>query len=98
MITSGVIEQSNSPYCSPIVIEKKKDGSIGFCIDFRTINKITVFDAETIPNADDVFVQLSGCKYVSKFDLCKGYCSFRLKSQQEKSQRSKHRYFFTNSR
>lgn len=77
MITSGVIEQSNSPYCS-IVIVKKNDGSNRFCIDFRAIDKITVFDAETIPNADDVFVQLAGCKYVSKFDLCKGYWQLPL--------------------
>lgn len=42
-------------------------------IDFRAINKITVFDAETIPNAEDIFVQLYGCKYISKFDISKGY-------------------------
>lgn len=85
MITSGVIKQSNSSYCSPIVITKKKDGSNKYCIDFRAISKITLFDTKTIPNADDIFVQLAGCKYVSKFDLCKENC---CKSQ--KSQRSKH--------
>lgn len=78
MIEAGVIEPSSSPYCSPIVIVKKKDGTNRFCIDFRAINKITVFDAETIPNADDIFVQLSGCRYVSKFDLSKGYWQLPL--------------------
>lgn len=61
------------PYYSPIVIVKKKDGTNRFCIDFRAINTIIVFDAETIPNADDIFIKLAGCKYVSKFDLSKGY-------------------------
>lgn len=78
MIEAGVIEQSSSPYCSPIVIVKKKDGTNRFCIDFRAINKITVFDAETISNADDIFVQLSGCRYVSVFDLSKSYWQLPL--------------------
>ena len=78
MLASGVIESSDSPYCSPIVIVKKKDGSNRFCIDFRVINKFIVFDAETIPNADDIFVKLAGCRYVSKFDLSKGYWQLPL--------------------
>nr|XP_034325279.1 uncharacterized protein LOC105323550 isoform X4 [Crassostrea gigas] len=78
MLETGIIEPSTSPYTSPIVIVKKKDGSNRFCIDFRAINRITVFDAETIPCADDIFVQLAGSKYVSKFDLCKGYWQLPL--------------------
>lgn len=78
MLEAGVIEPSDSPYSSPIVIVKKKDGTNSFCIDFRAINKIIVFDAETIPNADDIFVKLAGCKYVSKFDLSKGYWQLPL--------------------
>lgn len=78
MIEAGVIKPSSSPYCSPIVIVKKKDRTNRFCIDFRAINKILVFDAETIPNADDIFVQLSAGRYVSKFDLSKGYWQLPL--------------------
>ena len=73
MLQMGIIESSDSPYSSPILVVKKKDGTNRFCIDFRAVNRITVFDAETIPNADEIFAQLAGCKYVSKFDLCKGY-------------------------
>jgi hypothetical protein len=61
MVKAGVIEPSSSPYCSPIVIVKKKDGTNRFNIDFRAVNKLTGFDAETISNADDIFAQLSGC-------------------------------------
>ena len=78
MVEADVIEPSMSPYSSPIVIVIKKDGSNRFCIDFRAINKVTVFYAETIPNAHDIYVQLSGCKYVSKFDLSKGYWQLPL--------------------
>ncbi|XP_077987486.1 uncharacterized protein LOC144442090 [Glandiceps talaboti] len=53
MLHIGVIEPSFSPYASPIVIVKKKDGSNRFCIDFRKLNKITIFDAEPMPNPED---------------------------------------------
>ena len=46
MIELGIIERSESPYCSPVIIVKKKDNTNRFCIDFRVLNKITVFDAE----------------------------------------------------
>lgn len=78
MLEAGVIEPPDSPCSSPIVIVKKKDGTNRFRIDFRAINKIIVFDAEIIPNADDIFVKLAGCKYVSKFNLSKGYWQLSL--------------------
>ena len=46
MIELGVIERSESPYCSPVIIVKKKDNTNRFCIDFRVLNRITVFDAD----------------------------------------------------
>ncbi|CAC5415003.1 unnamed protein product [Mytilus coruscus] len=48
MIEMDIIERSDSPYSSPFVIVKKKDQSNRFCIDFRGLNSITIFDAETI--------------------------------------------------
>ena len=69
----GVVEPSKSPYSSPIIMVPKKDGSVRVCIDYRKINRITVFDAEPMPNMEEVFVRLQGAKYYSKFDLTKGY-------------------------
>ena len=46
MIYLGIVEPSVSPYCSPVLIVKKKDNTNRFCIDFRTLNKVTVFDAD----------------------------------------------------
>ena len=68
----GVIEPADSPYCSNIVIVKKSDGTNRFCIDFRAINRYTVFDAEPIPDMEDIFVRLSKCEYITKSDLTKG--------------------------
>ena len=54
MLDLGVIERSISPYSSPIVLVPKKDGSVRFCIDFRNLNKMTEFDAEPMPNMEEI--------------------------------------------
>lgn len=73
MLELGVIEPSNAPFASPIVIIRKKDNSIRFCIDFRKLNRVTVFDAEPMPNMEEMFARLSKYRYFSKIDLSKGY-------------------------
>ena len=67
------MEESSSPYSSPIVIVKKKDGSNRFCVDYRAINRITLFDAEPMADPDTIFSRLTNCMFISKFDLSKGY-------------------------
>ena len=73
MLASGVIEPSTASYASPIVVVKKHDGSNRICIDFRKLNKITIFDPEPLPQMRDIFAELSGSRFFSKFDFCKGY-------------------------
>ena len=73
MLQLNVIEPSSSPYSAPIVLARKKDGTNRFCIDFRKLNNITVFDAEPMPNPDSIFSKLTGKRYVTKIDLRKGY-------------------------
>lgn len=73
MLELGIIEESESQYASPIVLVRKKDGSNRFCIDFRKLNKIALFDPEPIPNSDELMSKLSEAKYFSKIDLAKGY-------------------------
>jgi hypothetical protein len=60
---------------------KKSDGSNRFCIDFRKINQVTVFDPEPIPNPQDLFAMLAGSKFFTKFDLTKGYWQLALGGQ-----------------
>ena len=73
MIRMGVVRESNSLYASPVVVVKKKDGSNRICVDYRKLNKLTVFDPEPMPTVEEVFQKLNGDKYFSKINLSKGY-------------------------
>ncbi|XP_071949807.1 uncharacterized protein [Antedon mediterranea] len=73
MLNMGVIEPSCAPCASPIVLVKKPDGSNRFCVDFRKVNQSTVFDAEPIPDQDELFTKLATDNYFTKLDLSKGY-------------------------
>ena len=69
MIEIGIIERSESPYCSPVIIVKKKNNTRRFYIDFRVLNKITVFDAEPMPIMKQIFSKHAGYKVISKLDI-----------------------------
>jgi hypothetical protein len=73
MLDMGVIEKSKSAYSSPVVLVQKKDNSCRFCVDYRALNKITTFDAEPIPDVEEMFTQLSASEYFTRIDLAKGY-------------------------
>ena len=60
MLEIGVIKPSSSPFSSNVVIVRKKDGSIRFCIDNRKLNSRTRKDAQAIPLIDDTLYLLAG--------------------------------------
>ena len=78
MLEMDVIEPSSSSYCFPVVLVNKKDGTVRFCIDFRKLNAATVVDKEVIPNQEQLFTEISGAKFFTKIDLCKGYWQIPL--------------------
>ena len=73
MLDSQVIRPSNSPFSSPIVLVKKKDGSLRFCIDYRELNKITRKDNYPLPIVNDLIHALQGAKFISTLDMFSGY-------------------------
>ena len=81
MLRLGVIEPSTASYASPIVLVKKKDNTIGFCIDYRKINKICHFDPMPTPLPEYLYSKLSSNKFFSKLDLSKGYWQIPIKEE-----------------
>ena len=73
LVKQGIIEESTSPWSSPIVLVRKKDGSVRFCIDFRKLNNITTKDAFPMPRIDDIFDHLSQAEYYTTIDFKSGY-------------------------
>jgi len=73
LLEMGVLERSEAPYASPLVLVKKPENTYRVCMNFKELNKITIFDPEPMMSPDDIFPRLAGSKIYSLFDFCKGY-------------------------
>lgn len=71
-------EDSISPWASPEVMVKKKDGMYRFCVDFRKLNAVTITDAHRLPRVNDSLDVLSGSQFFSTMDMSSGYWQVEL--------------------
>ena len=81
MLRDEVIRPSISPWASPEVMVKKKDGSMRFCVDFRKMNDATIKDAHTLPRIDNTLESLHGAQYFTTLDLKSGYWQVPIREE-----------------
>ena len=74
----GAIRKSNSPWSSSIVVVKKKDGNLRFCIDLSKLNARTVKYAYALPRIEETLDYLAGSRWFSALDLKSGYWQVEL--------------------
>ena len=73
MLQMGVIRESKSPYASPVVVVRKKDGTNRVCVDYRKLNRLTVSDPAPGNTAEEIFQKIAKKKYFTRTDLSKVY-------------------------
>ena len=73
MLEADIIEVSDSPWSSPVVLAKKKDGTPRFCVDMRRLNEVTVKDSYPLPVIQDCLDALAGGQWFCTLDLASGY-------------------------
>lgn len=86
MMNEEVVVPAFSPWSSPVVLIKKKNGDFRFCVDYRRLNAITQKDVYPLPRIEDVLDRLTGAKYFSSLDLESGFWQLPVaKEHQEKT-------------
>jgi len=73
LVEKWMVQPSSSPFCSPVLIVQKKEGSYCMCVAYKALNKNTIKNCFRVPRIEDLFDKLQGSSYFSRTDLKSGY-------------------------
>jgi hypothetical protein len=76
---AGYIRSNSLPCGAPVLIVQKKEGSQGMCVDYRSLNDVTVKNKYPLPRVEDLFDQMRGARVFSKIDLRSGYHQMKIR-------------------
>jgi hypothetical protein len=76
---TGYIRPSSSPWGAPVLFIQKKDGSQGMCVDYRSLNDVTVKNKYLLPHIEDLFDRMRDARVFSKIDLRLGYHQMKIR-------------------
>jgi hypothetical protein len=79
LLDNGYICPSASPWGAPVIFVPKKDGTQRMCVDYRSLNEVTIKNKYPLPRIDDLFDQLKGACVFSKIDLRSGYHQLKIR-------------------
>jgi hypothetical protein len=80
LLDKGYIHHSASPWGAPAIFIPKKDGTQRMCVDYRSLNEVTIKNKYPLPRIDGLFDQLKGAYVFSKIDLRSGYHQLRIRA------------------
>ena len=83
MLKKGFIRESNSPAGYPVLFQKKHDGSLRLCVDYKKLNAVTIRNSYPLPLINDIIERVRGAKYFTKLDLRSAYNLIRIKEGDE---------------
>jgi hypothetical protein len=80
LLNKGYIRPSASPWGAPVIFVPKKDGTQRMCLDYRSLNEVTIKNMYPLPTIDDLFDQQKGACVFTKIDLRSGYHQLKIRA------------------
>src|SRR6266498_3373461 len=84
MLEQGLIQPSTSPWSFPVVIVKKKNGQLSFCVNYKLLNDVTKKDTYPLPRINEILDVLNEAQWFTTLDLASGYWQIKVKEEDQK--------------